>query len=80
MIIEVGKRLAEEFPDADVRVPVSGPFSIAVSLRTLGGLLEDVALAPEEVSRFLKQLVESAGQDNIDSLSIHAWGRIPRER
>ena len=58
MIIGVGKRLAEEFTDADVRVPVSGPFSIAVSLRTLGGLLEDVAFAPEEVARFLKQLVE----------------------
>ena len=58
MIIEVAKRLAEEFPEADVRVPVSGPFSIAVSLRSLGALLEDVASFPGEVSRFLKQLVE----------------------
>ena len=59
MIIEAGKRLAAEFPDADVRVPVSGPFSIAVSLRGLGGLLEDVAFSPREVSRFLRQLVEA---------------------
>ena len=58
MIIEAGKRLAEEFPDADVRVPISGPFSIAVSLRGLTGLLEDVASFPEEASRFLKRLVE----------------------
>jgi len=70
MIIEVGKRLAEEFPDADVRIPVSGPFSIAVSLRTLGGLLEDVASAPEGVSRFLMQLVE--GQIGLCQAVIEA--------
>ena len=58
MIIEAGKRLAAELPDADVRIPVSGPFSIAVSLRGLTGLLEDVASSPEAVSGFLKQLVE----------------------
>lgn len=58
MITQAGKRLAEEFPDADVRVPVSGPFSIATSLRGLGGLLEDVAFSPGAVSRFLRQLVE----------------------
>lgn len=57
MIIEAGKRLAAEFPDADVRIPVSGPFSIAVSLRGLTDLLEDVAFSPGEVSEFLKQLV-----------------------
>jgi uroporphyrinogen decarboxylase len=57
MVIEAGRRLAAEFPDADVRIPVSGPFSIAVSLRGLGGLLEDVAYFPKEVSGFLKQLV-----------------------
>ena len=38
-------------------MPVSGPFSIAVSLRGLGGLLEDVAFSPEEVAKFLNQLV-----------------------
>ena len=58
MIIEAGRRLAAELPDADVRIPVSGPFSIAVSLRGLTGLLEDVASSPEAVSGFLKQLVE----------------------
>ncbi len=42
-IIGAGKKLATDFPDADVRIPVSGPFSIAVSLRSLTGILEDVA-------------------------------------
>lgn len=70
MTIEAGKRLAAEFPDADVRVPVSGPFSIAVSLRGLGSLLEDVASCPREVSRFLKQLVE--GQIRLCQAVIEA--------
>ena len=58
MAIEAGKRLADEFPEADVRIPVSGPFSIAVSLRGLTGLLEDVASSPAQVSDLLRQLVE----------------------
>ena len=58
LIIEAGKKLAKEFPKAQVNVPVSGPFSIAVNLRGLNGLLEDVALFPEEVKAFLKRLIE----------------------
>lgn len=58
-IIEAGKKLATDFPDADVRIPVSGPFSIAVSLRSLTGILEDVAYYPEEVSNFLMLLVDN---------------------
>ncbi len=62
MIIEAGKRLAADFPEADVRIPVSGPFSIAVSLLSLGGLLESVAYSPGATSEFLKQLVEGQVQ------------------
>jgi len=58
MIIEAGKRLVADFPEADVRIPVSGPFSIAVSLLGLGSLLESVAFSPEATAGFLKQLVE----------------------
>lgn len=58
MIIEVGKRLVAEFPEADVRVPISGPFSIAINMRGLTGLLEDVAFCPHAVEQFLKWLVE----------------------
>ena len=49
----------EEFPEADVRIPVSGPFSIAVSLRGLGQLLEDAFFRPKAVSDFLLQLAEN---------------------
>lgn len=62
MIIEAGKRLAADFPEADVRIPVSGPFSIAVSLLSLGSLLESVAYSPGATSEFLKQLVEGQVQ------------------
>lgn len=58
MIIDAGVRFAEDFPEADVRIPVSGPFSIAVSLRGLNGLLEDVILYPLEATKFLQKLVD----------------------
>jgi uroporphyrinogen decarboxylase len=70
LIIEAGKKLVEEFPDVKVSVPVSGPFSIAVSLRGLNGLLEDVALFPEQVSAFLKRLVE--GQVLLSQAAVNA--------
>ncbi len=59
MAVDVGWRLAREFPEADVRIPVSGPFSIAVSLRTITGLLEDVALEPAATAAWLMQLAEN---------------------
>ena len=58
MIIESGIRLAKEFPDADVRIPVSGPFSVAVNLVGLSNLLENIAFSPVEVCNFLIKLVE----------------------
>ncbi|MFH1741556.1 MAG: uroporphyrinogen decarboxylase family protein [bacterium] len=59
MMIEVGTRLARELPEADVRIPVSGPFSIAVSLRGMTGLLEDVVLHPKLVAEWLTRLSEN---------------------
>lgn len=58
MIVEVGCRLAEAFPEADVRIPVSGPFSIAASLLGLDRLLMGVALEPEAARQVLEHLVE----------------------
>ncbi len=59
MIIEAGMRLAEELPEADVRIPISGPFSIAANLRGIAGLLEDVALHPETTRDWLMRLAEN---------------------
>lgn len=59
MMVEVGMRLKSELPEADVRIPVAGPFSIAFNLRGITGLCEDVALYPNSVAAFLMQLAQN---------------------
>jgi len=61
MVIGVGQRLANELPDADVRIPVSGPFSMAFNLRGISKLCEEVALRPDDVARLLMMLAENQG-------------------
>ncbi|MEK7407758.1 MAG: uroporphyrinogen decarboxylase family protein [Acidobacteriota bacterium] len=56
MVIGVGRRLKEALPEADVRIPVAGPFSLAFNLLGINQLLEDVALRPRDVARWLMQL------------------------
>jgi len=58
MVIEVGRRLAREFPEADVRIPLSGPFSIAINLLGAEGLLGAVISEPEATAAALMRLVE----------------------
>ena len=62
MMIEVGQRLAKDLPEADVRIPVSGPFSIGTNLRGFTGMLEDVALYPRKVNAWLHQLAENQSE------------------
>jgi len=57
MVIRVARRLVAEFPEAEVRVPVSGPFSIATSLLGAEELLVSAATAPGATRRFLLALV-----------------------
>jgi uroporphyrinogen decarboxylase len=57
--IAVGQRLKRELPDADVRVPVAGPFSIAFNLLGINALCEDAALEPELTAKFLWRLAEN---------------------
>lgn len=38
MVIAVGRRLKRELPEADIRIPVAGPFSVAFNLRGITGL------------------------------------------
>jgi uroporphyrinogen decarboxylase len=58
MVIDVARRVKEAAPEADVRVPLSGPFSIASSLVGLGTLLMDVVSDPDEASAALVWLAE----------------------
>jgi uroporphyrinogen decarboxylase len=61
MVIDVGRRLKAALPEADVRIPVAGPFSIAFNLRGINQLCEDVALRPQDVGRWLMRLAENQG-------------------
>lgn len=70
MMIDVGRRLAERLPEADVRIPVSGPFSVAQSLVGLNQLMLDVALEPETVRALLEHLV--GGQIRFASAVVDA--------
>lgn len=59
MIIDVGRRLKSALPEADVRIPIAGPFSIAFNLRGINQLCEDVADRPADVARWLMRLAEN---------------------
>jgi uroporphyrinogen decarboxylase len=59
MVLGVGRRLKQEFPEADVRIPVAGPFSVAFNLRGINALCEDVADRPEATAKLLWRLAEN---------------------
>ena len=56
--IKVAKHLIETFPDAIVRVPISGPFSIACNLMGFDRVMLEVADRPDQVREALLHLVE----------------------
>lgn len=58
IMIEAGKKLKEEFPNADVRIPVSGPFSIAQNVLGLTQLMTYVVIYPDKLRKFLDKLVD----------------------
>lgn len=55
-IIKIAGRLAAAFPEADVRVPLSGPFSIASNLMGFEDLLMSVASEPAQTLSALQHL------------------------
>jgi len=58
MQIAAARRLRETFPEADIRVPVSGPFSIASNLVGFDALLYEAAVEPDAVAGALLHLVD----------------------
>jgi len=60
MVIEAAQRVADECPDADVRIPLSGPFSLATNLMGFENLLCEIRTDPNSVTNALGHLV--AGQ------------------
>ena len=61
MVIGVGRRLQREFPDADIRIPVSGPFSIVANLVGFETLLEGCLVDPDGARAALSRV--AANQD-----------------
>jgi len=57
LVIEAGQRLKTAFPEADVRIPVSGPFSIATNLVGFENLLYATMVQPEKTCQGLCSLV-----------------------
>jgi uroporphyrinogen-III decarboxylase len=57
MVIEAAKRVVEECPQADVRVPLSGPFSLAANLVGFESLLCEIQTGPDLVRCALRHLV-----------------------
>lgn len=60
MVIEAAGRVSDNCPDADVRIPLSGPFSLAANLVGFENLLCEIQTGPDLVAEALKHLV--AGQ------------------
>lgn len=60
MVLEAAERLRERCPGAEVRIPLSGPFSIACALVGFEGFLTEVLLCPDVVAEALGHL--AAGQ------------------
>jgi uroporphyrinogen decarboxylase len=58
MQVRAAQRLIERFPEANIRVPVSGPFSISSNLVGFDNLLLEAAMEPERVAEAMLHLVE----------------------
>ncbi len=56
--LAAARRLADRFPQADVRLPMAGPMSIASNLLGMEPLLVEIATRPEFAAKTLLVLVE----------------------
>ena len=59
MVIAVGQRLKRALPEANVRIPVAGPFSLAFNLLSINALCENAALEPVKTAQLLLRLAEN---------------------
>jgi len=58
MVIEAAKRILDNCPDADVRIPLSGPFSLSANLVGFESLLCEIHINPDLVAQALRHLVD----------------------
>ncbi|MCX7604568.1 MAG: hypothetical protein N2036_10895 [Bryobacteraceae bacterium] len=74
MVIGVGTRLRKELPEAEVRIPVAGPFSIAINLLGIARVCESTAERPEDTRRLLMRLAENQA---VFLRAVHESGLRP---
>lgn len=83
MVIDVGRQLDQELPHVDVRIPVSGPFSIAGNLAGFETLLTECITDPDAVRSALDHLVDGQIEfvreifDNGLSVTVFDSGSSP---
>lgn len=58
LVLSAARRVADEFPEADVRLPLAGPMSIASNLLGIEPLLMEIITRPEVTAAALMHLVE----------------------
>ncbi|MHB8897797.1 MAG: uroporphyrinogen decarboxylase family protein [Thermoguttaceae bacterium] len=58
LVLEAAGRLSHQFPDADVRLPLAGPMSIASNLLGIEPLLLEIVSDPEAAADALMHLVQ----------------------
>jgi len=58
-LLEVARRLKARFPEADVRFPVSGPFSVALNLLGVETVTMAALESPDELRAALEHLVDA---------------------
>ena len=63
LVMEAAARLKEECPGAEVRIPLSGPFSIACALAGFQEILTEVLMSPDTLAAALRHL--AAGQIEV---------------
>ena len=56
MVMEAAARLREACPGAEVRIPLSGPFSIACTMVGFQGILTEVLMSPDTIAAALRHL------------------------
>jgi hypothetical protein len=69
MVMEAAGRLKEKCPGAEVRIPLSGPFSIACALVGFQEILIEVLTNPDTVAAALRTLAVS--HSRLQGVSRH---------
>ncbi|HOX87127.1 MAG TPA: uroporphyrinogen decarboxylase family protein [bacterium] len=59
LVIDAGKQLKNKYPSTDIRIPVSGPFSIASNLLGMEPLLLELAFNPQSALQALTCLADN---------------------